>query len=107
MGSRDLEMALMTWRQHPTVQWVRLQALPNGELAMVCDVCKQAINASTSAQAAAFMQAHAQHTAAPTHYGIGDAVARATKALGVKTCPPCEMRRRKMNNFLPRVKFRG
>jgi hypothetical protein len=104
MGSRDLEVAFMTWRQHPTVQWIRLQARPQGELAMVCEVCNQSMTAANTAQAEGFMQAHMQHTASSSHVPIGDAVARVTKALGVKTCTPCEMRRKKMNNL---IRFRG
>jgi len=33
--------------------------------------------------------------------GLGDAVARVTKKLGVKPCTPCEERRRKLNKLVP------
>ena len=32
--------------------------------------------------------------------GLGDAVANVTKALGVQPCPPCEERRKKLNQAL-------
>jgi len=33
-------------------------------------------------------------------FGLGDVVARATKAVGIKPCPPCERRRKAMNRWL-------
>lgn len=33
--------------------------------------------------------------------GLGDVVHRATKALGIEECEPCEERRRKLNEKVP------
>ena len=37
------------------------------------------------------------------YLGLGDVVAVATKALGVKECPGCKKRRAKLNRVAPRV----
>ena len=35
----------------------------------------------------------------PHGVGLGDLVAKATKAVGIKPCGPCEQRRRKLNRW--------
>ncbi len=62
------------------------------------------MTALASAQGAdRFAQVHAQHEPRPTHYGLGDMVARATGALGIKPCAPCKQRQAQLNGFMPRV----
>lgn len=60
-----------------------------------------------TAQAAdQFARVHSAHQSAapqPTHYGAGDLIAKATGALGIKPCSPCEARRRALNGLLPNV----
>jgi hypothetical protein len=33
--------------------------------------------------------------------GLGDTIARATKAVGIKPCTPCQKRREKLNKKFP------
>lgn len=35
----------------------------------------------------------------PRGIGLGDAIAKVTKAVGIKPCAPCEERRRKLNRW--------
>lgn len=37
----------------------------------------------------------------PQMRGAGDVVARATKAVGIKPCAPCERRRKRLNKLFP------
>lgn len=37
----------------------------------------------------------------PRMKGAGDVVAKATKAVGIKPCAPCERRRRRLNRLFP------
>lgn len=37
----------------------------------------------------------------PRMRGAGDVVARATSAMGIQPCPPCEQRRQKLNRWFP------
>lgn len=38
-----------------------------------------------------------------THLGMGDVVARVTKAVGITPCKPCEERRKKLNGWIPSI----
>ena len=95
--------------RHPRAQWVLYEVAPQG-IMIACEVCGQRVGplrGSARQQFAAvdqFAAAHQQHvSAAPTHYGAGDLVARATKALGIAPCTPCERRRQALNQMMPRV----
>jgi len=44
-----------------------------------------------------------QHAACKSHYGLGDVVAAATKAVGIEPCTPCEERQQMLNSFAPKV----
>jgi hypothetical protein len=33
--------------------------------------------------------------------GVGDVVAKVTKAVGIKPCPPCQKRRQWLNKYFP------
>ena len=88
--------------QHPNVKWVFWETTPQG-IEVLCAVCKEGGLATTPGRAEAFALRHAQHqSAASTHYGAGDAVAAATKALGIESCTPCEARRRMLNGLVPK-----
>ncbi len=91
--------------RHPNVSWVNCQVGPRGAFRCVCLVCKAAMAEFGSGQAAdAFARAHAAHQSEnPTHYGLGDLIAKATGALGIKPCSPCEARRREANRMFPQV----
>ncbi len=39
--------------------------------------------------------------------GLGDLVARATSAIGIKACSPCEERQRRLNALFPNPFNRG
>ena len=90
---------------HPNVSWVSCNVLGPGIFQCACTVCGARMAQAGSNQAAdAFARTHAAHqSAAPTHYGLGDLVAKATGALGIKPCSPCEARRRAMNGAFPQV----
>lgn len=90
--------------RHPNVSWVL--CTQNGpSWACRCTVCGAAMGQFGSNQAAdTFARAHSAHqSASPTHFGLGDLVAKATGALGIKPCSPCEARRRQMNGWAPEV----
>jgi hypothetical protein len=91
--------------QHPNVSWVVCENPAPGVFRCVCQVCNAAMAANASGQAAdQFARVHSAHqSASPTHYGLGDLVAKVTSAVGVKPCSPCEARRRQMNGWAPRV----
>ena len=93
---------------HPNVSWIECHdAGPSApaRFLCVCRVCGAQQQEYGSGQAAdLFARAHAAHqSASPTHYGLGDLVAKATGALGIKPCSPCEARRRAMNGAFPQV----
>lgn len=88
---------------HPQVRWVQWIQSPQG-FQFQCTACGATGQARTPQGVDAFAQAHAEHrSAAAGYYGAGDAVAAATKALGIESCSPCEARRRAMNGWLPRL----
>ena len=88
---------------HPNVRWVLWEGTPQG-FDLRCSVCGATARAGNPAGADAFARDHAEHRSAATgHYGAGDVVAAATKAIGLESCTPCEARRRAMNGWLPRV----
>jgi hypothetical protein len=90
-------------QRHPQVQWVIFQAGPRG-IDVRCEVCGAAAGSLNPAGLHQFAGAHRQHVSRATgHYGAGDMVARATKALGMETCTPCEKRRMMLNGMMPRV----
>lgn len=92
---------------HPSVRWVLWELSPQG-FELRCSVCGATARAGDPRGADAFAHAHAEHQSpARGYYGAGDAVAAATKALGMQTCTPCEARRQAMNNLLPKVWRRG
>lgn len=71
---------------------------------MRCTACGAQATAGAPAGVDAFAQSHQEHqSAAQGHYGAGDMVARATKALGIEPCTPCEARRRQLNGLFPRL----
>lgn len=52
----------------------------------------------------AFARTHAAHqSASQTHYGLGDLVAKATSAVGIKPCAPCQKRQAQLNGMFPQV----
>lgn len=74
---------------------IRFQRLPNGAFAMECQCGARAVVAHPS---------QFQHQCrVPTHYGAGDLIAKATSAVGIKPCAPCEKRKAMMNNLFPKV----
>jgi hypothetical protein len=92
----------MTAQRHPQVQWIVWQRTTQG-FAARCQACGASATAGTPEGVDAFAAAHQEHrSASPGHYGAGDLVARATKALGMETCSPCEARRQALNQRFPR-----
>jgi len=90
--------------RHPQVQWILWQATTQGFVAR-CQACGATVTAGTPGGIDAFASAHQEHrSAAPGHFGLGDAVAAATKAIGAGApCQPCEKRRAELNGLFPRV----
>lgn len=89
--------------RHPQVQWVLYEPAPAGFM-VACQVCGQQKGPLSEPRVHQFAAEHREHvSAAPTYYGAGDVVARATKALGIESCTPCERRRMALNQMMPRV----
>ncbi len=89
--------------RHPAVSWVLWAPTTQGLVAR-CEVCGVQGAVGGYPQLDTFARAHREHQSAATgHYGAGDAVAAATKRLGLETCTPCEKRRQQLNGWLPRV----
>jgi len=74
---------------------IQHQAHPRGGFICRCTDCGQTAHVASPQ---IFAQRHRC-----THYGAGDMIARATGALGIKPCSPCEARKRKLNGMFPRV----
>lgn len=93
----------MQTRPHPYVAWVQCAELAPGVFQCACTVCNAQMQSGAHAEGAdRFARVHAEHqSASATHYGAGDLVAKATSALGIKPCTPCEARRRQLNGLLP------
>src|SRR3989304_977683 len=73
-----------------------------------CEVCNARAMAHDRRGIDDFIRDHDQHrSAAPGHYGLGDAVARMTSAVGVEPCTPCERRRMMLNGPAPRLRRRS
>lgn len=90
-------------QQHPQIPWISFERIGAG-VRVQCRACGGQTGVVTPAAADAFSRQHAEHqSAAAGHYGMGDVIARATKAVGIKPCTPCEARRQKLNQWLPRV----
>lgn len=65
-----------------------------------CNICKKIAKLDTITLEE-FIREHAEHKAPPTHYPVGDVVAKVTKALGVtKKCSGCEQRRYNWNHLI-------
>ena len=94
----------MHFDRHPQVQWIVLGAIPGGGTRLGCQVCHSQLDAYAPYEVERFVGQHANHESSdPRYYGLGDTVAKATAALGLQRCTPCEARRRLMNQLAPRV----
>lgn len=88
--------------RHPQAPWIEYAQTARG-IVIACSVCNTKAGPLLPAQADQFAQAHAEHRSqAASHYGLGDAIAAATKAVGITPCTPCEARRRALNQAVPR-----
>ena len=72
---------------------MRVQQHPLGGFVCTCERCGMQARVVSPAQ---FATGHSC-----THMGMGDVIARGTKALGIKPCSPCEERRRRLNGMFP------
>lgn len=81
--------------QHPQAPWVSANPSPEG-IVVHCSRCGALATVATPNQANQIALQHRQH-------GLGDVVAAATKAVGIKPCTPCEARQRALNGWFPRV----
>jgi hypothetical protein len=89
--------------RHPQAPWIEFVKSPEG-IAIRCTVCQTAAVRLAPQQADQFVRNHTEHRSdAASHYGAGDLVARATKAMGITPCTPCEARRRALNEMFPRA----
>lgn len=82
---------------------IRVQRRQDGAVVAACPGCgaQYALHPHLAAQQAASLQQ--QHAACPEHYGLGDLVAKATSAVGIKPCQPCKQRQAALNRMAPRV----
>ena len=90
---------------HPNVPSVTCEILRPGIFRCACTVCGARMAEPGSAQAAdMFARTHADHERAPAKYhGMGDLIAKATSAVGIKPCAPCKQRQAQLNGLFPRV----
>lgn len=84
-------------------KWVSVTQ--NGrQFVLHCEICGARASAPSRRGVDDFIRDHDQHrSSAQGHYGLGDAIARATKAVGIDTCTPCERRRLLANRMVPRL----
>jgi hypothetical protein len=67
-----------------------------------CNICKRSAKLNTTT-IEEFTKEHAEHKAPPTHYPVGDMVAKVTKMMGfIEKCSSCETRRYEWNNLIKR-----
>jgi hypothetical protein len=85
--------------QVPHVAWVRTTQ----GFAMRCQRCGQEGTCGAPQGVDGFASAHQHLASVPQAMGLGDVVAAATKAVGIKPCTPCEARQRRLNALFPRV----
>lgn len=89
--------------RHPQVQWVLWQPTTAG-FVVRCSACGAQGSVGTPQLVDTFAAQHQEHRSpAQGHYGAGDLVARATSALGIQPCTPCEARRAALNQALPKL----
>jgi len=89
--------------QYPQIPWIVYAQGPGG-LHARCNACGATAGPLAGPQLHQFAAGHREHrSAAPTHYGAGDAVAALTHAVGITPCTPCERRRQQLNGWLPRL----
>lgn len=93
--------------QHPNVPHVICAQAGPGLFQCQCQICGAQMGSPAPGQGAdRFAQVHSQHQQAapqPSHYGLGDVIAGATKAVGIKPCAPCQRRQQTLNGWLPRL----
>ncbi len=88
---------------HPNVPWVDWAQTPQGPWVR-CTQCVVGGILAPGQTIDGFAAAHSRcRQPEPTHLGLGDVVARATGALGVKPCAPCKERQAALNRLMPRV----
>lgn len=83
---------------------IQVQQHPQGGYVCRCSQCGQSARLAHPSQ----FQGHrcvVRQTSQPAdqYYGAGDIVAKATGALGIKPCAPCEKRKAMLNGMFPRV----
>ena len=83
--------------QVPNVVWLQTTQ----GFAARCAACGAQATAGTPQGVDAFAAQH-QHPQRPA-MGLGDVVAAATKAVGIKPYKPCEKRQAQLNGWLPRI----
>ncbi len=81
--------------KHAQVPWVDASQSPEG-ITVRCERCGAVAHVATPQQANQVALQHRQH-------GLGDVVAAATKAVGIKPCTPCEARQRALNGWFPKI----
>ncbi len=70
---------------------------------MRCQRCGQEGTCGAPQGVDGFAADHQHPTPVRQTMGLGDIVASATKAVGIKPCTPCEARQRQLNALFPRV----
>ncbi len=88
--------------RHPQVQTVVWTQTTQG-FAMRCQQCGVTATAGAPQGVDRFASEHQHPAPQRAAMGLGDVVAAATKAVGIKPCTPCEARQRQLNAMFPRV----
>jgi hypothetical protein len=95
----------MQLHTHPEAPWIHgaLHA-QTGRHYVRCDTCGVEGFLPPGVSHETFVAQHRGHAPPQaSHYGLGDLVARATSAVGIKPCTPCEQRKQMLNGLFPRV----
>jgi hypothetical protein len=94
----------VSWEPLDEIPWIFLYS-DGRSIHCYCQICQAQSPPTDDNGIDAFVAQHEEHRSpVPTHMGMGDMFAAATKALGFeKKCSPCEARRRAMNNAMPTV----
>lgn len=85
-----------------TASWVKMMNHA-GNVLCYCEICGDQVYVATQQDINAFVHRHNEHFAQPGWVGAGDVVKKAASAMGIETCAPCEKRRRRMNQWFPRL----
>ena len=85
-----------TWVQHPSVSWVFVLELPSGGWLVRND---QTGSYEAALNKEELIRKIVSASVSEHHFALGELVHKATTAVGIKPCKPCELRRAWLNQL--------